>query len=117
MHGVAGIAHADWMNHLPPDDRRMTDRLYDMLIALHAKVDANEVSRREDINALLSRFLSEVQKVVGKLDEHSGRILVIETERKIERQIARTHGAWAGIAAAAGFQAILAGIKHLAGWK
>ena len=114
------------MNDSP--DRRLADKLTDRLYEgqddlsraigkLNEKIDRLEHVRRDEYNSILSKFLSEVQKVVGRIEDHGSRILVIETERDMERRAAIRYGAWAAIIASAAIQGLVALVKMIVTWK
>ncbi len=90
--------------HLLMDDhikRRPDDWLFEKL---------NTMSETEvrHYNELRSRLDSFSIRNDGRLDDHSGRLIVIETERKSEKETAKK---------TAGIQSTTIGVLLIAGWE
>lgn len=94
---------------MTPDrpERRETDWLWNELNALRDTITSQHQRVREDINAGFTRVSHEVKEVDRRIADQLARIIVIETERGIEKTQAVKRGTWAGLIAASGITVAL----------
>lgn len=99
--------------------RRETDWLFQRLNSLEDQMRDQHQRLRSDMNAGFAKLSHEVgervQPLERRAEDHSGRIIVIETERRAEAAAAVKKGALAGILAASGLQAAMKVLEHW--WK
>lgn len=100
-------------DHTPMPDNATPGFIYEIAQQLRDHIDAKHSSLRSSLE-------SGFHDIAGRLDEHTkqdqafyDRVLRIETEREIEKQQAIKRGAWAGILAAGGMEALIEGLKRL----
>lgn len=97
-------------------ERRETDWLFQRLNALEDQMREQHQRLRSDMNAGFMKVAHEISERVSPIErraeDHSGRLIVIETERRAEAAQSMKRGAWAGILAATGLQACLKMFEH-----
>lgn len=99
--------------------RRETDWLFQRLNALEDKMSDQHRRLRDDMSNGFTKLSHEIVERVTPLErraeDHSGRIIVIETERRAEAAQSVKRGALAGVLAATGLQATMKVLEHF--WK
>ena len=100
---------------------RETDWLLNRLDVIEAQMREQHQRLRSDMNAGFLSLTTEMRNTVAAMTPtcvaHGDRLLVIETERKIEAGRAMKRGTWAGLAAAAGLTGLIKIIEHWFGMK
>lgn len=100
-------------------ERRETDWMWNQLNAMRDDMKEQHQRLRSDMHAGFDKLSHEIRERVNPLErraeDHSGRLIVIETERRSEAAQALKRGTWAGLLAAVGFQALMKVIEHW--WK
>ena len=100
-------------------ERRETDWLFHRLNTLEDQMREQHQRLRSDMNGGFATLAHEIGERIAPIErrseDHSGRIIVIETERRAEAAQAIKRGTWAGILAATGVQASLKVLEHW--WK
>lgn len=101
-------------------DHRETDWLFNRMNALEEQMREQHQRLRSDMNAGFEKVSHDLRQTVISMTPtcraHGERLLVIETERGIEKSQALKRGTWAGLAAASGFTILWEVIKRKSGW-
>jgi len=92
------------------------DWLYEELRDLREQHREAHARLRTDMNAGFAAMTQEMRWRSERLDDHSQRLVIIETERKGEQSQAMKRGTWAALLGAAGLTAAWEGWKKMAGW-
>lgn len=85
-------------------ERPVIDYFLEELRLLRAEQTERHQRMRSEMHAGFDKVTMEVRQ---RLDDHSGRLLIIETERKVEQTQSVRRGTWAGILAATGLTALM----------
>ncbi len=88
--------------------------IYEALERLRSDMTNQHTRLRDDVNRGFDGMRLGMEGHTDRMDEHSVRLTIIETERKGEAQRAMKHGTWAGILAAAGLTAVIDALKWAA---
>lgn len=100
-------------------ERRETDWLFQRLNDLEGQMREQHQRLRSDMNGGFLKLAHEIGERVSPLErraeDHSGRLLTIEVERRSEAAQSVKRGALAGILAATGLQAMMKVLEHF--WK
>lgn len=100
-------------------ERRETEWLFQRLNDLENQMRDQHQRLRSDMNAGFTRVTHEIGERVSPLErraeDHSGRLLTIEVERRAEAQQALKRGTWAGVLAGAGITGVFKVLEHW--WK
>ena len=88
--------------------------IYEALQALRNDMTQQHTRLREDVNRGFDAMRVTMEAQNDRMNDHSDRLVVIETERRSEAAHALRRGTWAGIAAAAGLTAAIDAVKWMA---
>jgi hypothetical protein len=91
---------------------RETDWLYNELTDLRREVREQHTRLRTDMNKGFEGMREELSHRDPQCSDHSNRLIVIETERKLEKARVIRRGTWAGLIAATGLTALWKAAEH-----
>ena len=88
--------------------------IYEALQSLRNDMTQQHTRLREDVNRGFDAMRVTMEAQNDRMNDHSERLVVIETERRGEAALAVKRGTWAGILASAGLTGAIAAVKWLA---
>ena len=89
--------------------------VYEALERLRGDMQAQHVRLRDDMNRGFDAMRLEIRRDTDRLDDHSDRIISIETARAVEEKVAVKHGTWAGIMTSVGANALFFVVRWVQG--